>query len=201
MSPPIGLNDPERPLTLLNFPFHSMIFVMQIIVLYAKMLITTCKCNDNVSKICLSIIPKLLFVLTGKICSKNRKRHQLFFEILAHLRPKLKHIATVKNVTYHTFRCFMVLILVFQKIGKKFQKTWNFSFIGKYVRKANFLTATRKCSSFSRAPQSHKYACAELKKELLPVCTKICFFQVIFANLRDIRAHTKRTNMPKEGKN
>ena len=59
----------------------------------------------------------------------------------------------------------------------------------------------RKCSSFSRASQSHKYACAELKKELLPVCTKICFYQVFFANLRDIRAQTKRTNMPKEGKN
>ncbi len=201
MAKPIGITDPERPLTLLNFPFHSMIFVMSIIVLYLRMLISSCTHYRSVSKICLSIIITITSVLIGKICSKSEKQDQLFLEILTDFSSKLELIATVKNVTYYIIRCFKVFLTVFQKMERKFQKTWKFSLIGKKVRNVKILTATRKCSNFSRAPQSHKYACAEGKRRLLPVWTKSLFLQLFFVNLRDIRARTKRTNLPKEGKN
>ncbi len=201
MATPIGTSDPERPLTLLNFPFHSMILMDIIIVLYYVMLIDTCKSNVIVSKICLSIILVSLSVLIGKICSKRRKQHQLFVKILTDFRPISELIATVKNVTYYIYWCFKVSFSLFQKMKKKFQKTWKFSFIGKTVQIVKILTATQKCSSFSRAPQSIKGACAYLKKELLPVWKILCFSQLFFVKLKDILARTKRTKTLKEGKN
>ena len=139
-----------------------------------------------------------MFVLT-KYVQISQRGNSCRFEILSQLQVWIKHITTTKNVTYHMFWCFNVLIKVFQKIGKKFQLTEPFIHGKKLSKWSNLITWEQLSVKFSAIVKPELKHIAVTRNDTYHIFR--CFNVLIEVFQKDWKVIPKNVELFLSGKN